>query len=311
MLNFHSHGKLLLLGEYLVLDGALALSCPTQKGQSLAVETVSETDQPLLSWQSFDPNGRWFEGTFQQTSFHPITSTNAEVAQRLSALLQAVRTFNPAFWRNGESLAVKTTLDFPRNWGLGSSSTLIHAVAQWAKVDPMDLFFAWANGSGYDVAQAGTAHSITYRLQNKQADWQEVAFHPSFTEQLFFVYLNEKQNSSQQVHGYQALKKQANLPALTQAISKLTEQALKTTSLMDFEEILREHEQILAGLLQQPPVQQRLFSDYTKGVVKSLGAWGGDFVLATGDLEATDYFRQKGYQTIVPWKEMIYPQKTG
>ena len=33
--SFFSHGKLLLTGEYLVLDGSKALAIPTQKGQEI------------------------------------------------------------------------------------------------------------------------------------------------------------------------------------------------------------------------------------------------------------------------------------
>ena len=37
---FYSHGKLLLTGEYLVLDGALALAVPCKLGQSLTVRSI-------------------------------------------------------------------------------------------------------------------------------------------------------------------------------------------------------------------------------------------------------------------------------
>ena len=42
-----------------------------------------------------------------------------------------------------------------------------------------------------------------------------------------------------------------------------------------------------------------------KGSVKSLGAWGGDFVLVTKRAGFEDYFKQKGYNIIVPFREMI------
>ena len=40
--TFYSNGKLLLTGEYLVIDGAKALAIPTQKGQSLSVKETEE-----------------------------------------------------------------------------------------------------------------------------------------------------------------------------------------------------------------------------------------------------------------------------
>ncbi len=48
--TFYSNGKLLLTGEYLVLDGAKALALPTKMGQNLQVVTH---DKPTISWKSF------------------------------------------------------------------------------------------------------------------------------------------------------------------------------------------------------------------------------------------------------------------
>ena len=37
MKEFHANGKLLLTGEYAVLDGAKAIGLPTKRGQSLQI----------------------------------------------------------------------------------------------------------------------------------------------------------------------------------------------------------------------------------------------------------------------------------
>ena len=51
MKSFYSNGKLLLTGEYAVLDGAKSLAIPVKYGQSLtAVETKTKT----ISWKSLD-----------------------------------------------------------------------------------------------------------------------------------------------------------------------------------------------------------------------------------------------------------------
>ncbi len=61
--NYHSNGKLLLTGEYAVLDGALALALPCQPGQSLS---VAEHQEAGLAWQSLDHNNAiWFETRFE------------------------------------------------------------------------------------------------------------------------------------------------------------------------------------------------------------------------------------------------------
>src|SRR5680860_249695 len=60
--SFYSNGKLLLTGEYAVLDGALSLAVPTRYGQSLSVEEIGSSQ---LQWKSWDKNRKiWFEGTF-------------------------------------------------------------------------------------------------------------------------------------------------------------------------------------------------------------------------------------------------------
>ena len=51
MQTFYSNGKLLITGEYVVLDGALSLALPTKFGQSLIIESIN--DQKLV-WKSFD-----------------------------------------------------------------------------------------------------------------------------------------------------------------------------------------------------------------------------------------------------------------
>ena len=55
--------------------------------------------------------------------------------------------------------------------------------------------------------------------------------------------------------------------------------------------------------MQNDTIKYKLFSDYP-GAIKSLGAWGGDFVLATRK-QAIDYFPLKGYKTIYSWDDMI------
>ena len=47
--TYQSNGKLLLTGEYVVLDGALSLAVPTKFGQSMHVENI---DQPKIIWKS-------------------------------------------------------------------------------------------------------------------------------------------------------------------------------------------------------------------------------------------------------------------
>ena len=145
MRNFYSNGKLLLTGEYFVLDGAKSLAVPTKFGQDLSVEKIKESQ---LIWGSFTHEGAcWFEAIFDLTKFRLVSCTfnsetegNAEViAETLLEILKEARSLNSNFLNSEHGYIVKTTLTFPRNWGLGSSSTLINSIASWAKVDPFKL----------------------------------------------------------------------------------------------------------------------------------------------------------------------------
>ena len=76
------------------------------------------------------------------------------------------------------------------------------------------------------------------------------------------------------------------------------------TRLSQFDKLIKKHEVILSEILGVPTVKERLFPDY-KGAIKSLGAWGGDFILATGNKTTPDYFKEKGYATVLPYSKMI------
>ena len=59
--TFYSNGKLLITGEYLVLDGAKAFALPTKFGQNLIIE---EAEGQIIHWKSVDSDGSiWFEDT--------------------------------------------------------------------------------------------------------------------------------------------------------------------------------------------------------------------------------------------------------
>jgi hypothetical protein len=51
-------------------------------------------------------------------------------------------------------------------------------------------------------------------------------------------------------------------------------------------------------------VKERFFPDF-KGVIKSLGAWGGDFALVVSKDNPSSYFKEKGFTTLLSYKEMI------
>ena len=77
-------------------------------------------------------------------------------------------------------------------------------------------------------------------------------------------------------------------------------------TLTEFNFLLKKHESIISKLIKTETVKQQLFPEYDKGEVKSLGAWGGDFVLVTvEDKLNLDYFKDRGYTTIFGFEEML------
>src|SRR5690606_27732669 len=150
--TFYSHGKLLLTGEYFILAGATGLALPTVFGQSLK---ISPSTDRLIRWKSFDENGKtWFESSFNPEDF---SSPNKDkVTATLSKILQEAKNLNPHFLVEEYGKNIETRLEFSRHWGLGSSSTLINNIAQWAEVDPFILLEKSFGGSGYDIAAAGS-----------------------------------------------------------------------------------------------------------------------------------------------------------
>lgn len=308
--TYRSNGKLLITGEYVVLDGAKALAIPTYYGQDLL---VSQNDTDALHWKSLDESGQiWFKGFFKTENDTVIKDTSTAlsmakdnaISDRLIQILNAVIELNPEFLEQLSGISITTNLDFNRQWGLGTSSTLINNIAQWAQVNPYSLLEKTFGGSGYDIACAQHDTPISYQIKNSSPQVELVDFNPTFSNQLYFVYLNQKQNSRSGIAKYKTLGK-VN-PKVIERLTQITEAFMSCDSLQLFQDLMVEHETLISSLIDQPPIQKRLFSDFN-GTIKSLGAWGGDFVLIASSEHPEAYFLEKGFDTIIPYTKMIKP----
>ena len=104
---FYGHGKLLITGEYFVLDGALALAVPTKFGQSLRVKELNSSDN-ILYWIALDNTGKpWLQLTFDKENFTCLDSSTVE-AKDLSIILNEARAQNPEFISNTKNLSAIT-----------------------------------------------------------------------------------------------------------------------------------------------------------------------------------------------------------
>lgn len=299
--TFYSNGKLLITGEYLVLDGAKALALPTKYGQYL---TVSSGENREIHWTSFDKDKSiWFQETI---SFSEIIkykkSENQSVKATLIEILHEAYLLNPKFLNSSKGYTISTNLTFPKFWGLGTSSTLINNIAHWLEINAFELLKNSFGGSGYDIACAQNDSPIFYQIIDGKPEVEIVNFNPAFSDNLYFVYLNQKQSSNSAIASY--YKKQNNLKNVFSKINNITIEISETTTLIKFQELLQLHETLMSDVLEIPIVKNSLFSDFN-GTVKSLGAWGGDFVLVVSNENPTAYFKAKGFETIIAYSDMI------
>lgn len=300
--SFYSNGKLLITGEYLVLDGALALALPTKFGQDLVVENASNHS---IVWKSFDSDGSiWYEDVISFDSIRAKTNDpNVEIRNTLINILHEALLLNPDFITKSSGYNVTTNLTFPRKWGLGTSSTLINNIAQWLQVDAFVLLQNSFGGSGYDIACAQSPGPITYQLKKEKATIKTIDFNPLFSKSLYFVYLNRKQNSKESIVAYRA-KKAIGIQNQISLVSKITEAIVHANNLSDFKDEVQKHEDLISQIIGLKPIGETLFPDFS-ATVKSLGGWGGDFILVVSKDDPTAYFQHKGFETIIPYHEMV------
>ena len=302
--EYHSHGKFLLTGEYLVLKGALALALPLKFGQSLEVEEL-DSNNNRLHWEAFRPEGKWFSVTLNPENLVNFSTNDPEKAMRLSKILQAVKQLNSKAFE-GNDLKFTTRLDFDPNWGLGSSSTLIANLAQWAKVNPYELLKLTFGGSGYDIACATAEQPIYYQLVGGKPQVESIDFQPSFADHLFFLYQGQKQSSSKEIKAFLEKANPADLQQDIESVSEISRAVPKCENLDEFGMLMQCHERIISHCIGQEPVQKR-FPDF-EGVLKSLGAWGGDFILAATEWtenQVREFFKKKGLEEVFGCKDIV------
>lgn len=303
MQTFRANGKLLLTGEYFVLDGAKALAVPTKKGQVL---NVSQTSTDFLHWQSLTVNGEvWFECKMDVRGFQTLETTDEEVSNRLILMLKNAQSQNPEFlMQNGWN--VSTQLEFPRDWGLGSSSTLVCLIAKWANANAFEILFNSMKGSGYDIACGMTDSPLLYQLVDGKPEVEAINYHPPFSEQLYFVHLGKKQNSREGIQRYRTKAKYQHIPL--SEISDLTKHLLTALNISYFNQIVKKHELLVAQTVELPRAKNLYFEDYNEGEIKSLGAWGGDFILVSSTetkINTISYFYEKGFSICIPYDDMV------
>ncbi|MDC3040510.1 GYDIA family GHMP kinase [Flavobacteriaceae bacterium] len=297
-MEVYSNGKVLLTGEYVILDGALSLAAPTKFGQHLKYQ---ENLSNLINWKSINFDGNiWFECLITSDTLKVKSTSSKKISNKLVEIINFIREYNPSFLKKCGS-DISTNLTFEKNLGLGSSSTLISNLSKISGVNPYTINNKIFKGSGYDIACAESISPILYKLDKDQKIINEVSFKPSFNEHIYFVYLNKKQNSISEIKKYNK-NKASN--SIINEISDITSEILVCNSIDRFNELIEAHELIISKLISKQTVKDHLFKDFD-GYIKSLGAWGGDMIMVTSQIDPSKYFTEKGYSTIFKFKELL------
>ena len=297
-MKFYSNGKILITGEYFVLNGALSLAIPTVYGQYLE---INDNDSNIINWTSYNKNKEiWFKCELDKNSLKVKNSSSKEISEIIKELIGYIREKESNFLKSNGSI-INTELTFDKNWGLGSSSTLINNLSKFSGVDPYELNTKFFNGSGYDIACADSTSSLLYRLNDNKKEIEKINFKPSFRDKLHFIYLNKKQNSLDEIKNF---REKINSKIGITEISDITKRIIICKDQIEFNSLIKEHEDIVSRLLSKEKIKDKLFNDFD-GEIKSLGAWGGDFILASAlDKNPTEYFKSKGFNTILKYNEL-------
>lgn len=294
-----SHGKLLLTSEYVVLDGALALALPTKWGQEFFVSEHFD-GQSLVQWTALHQSKSWLNAIIDYRNGKIVSTNISESAAFILKVLMRVQELSSNVLTGDISYSITTDLQFPANFGLGSSSTLMNNLAQWASIDAFELNETCLGGSGYDIAVAQAQSAILYQNQPERIVLK-IDFNPSFKNDLIFIHLNQKQNSREGINLYRSKEKSAYL---LEEFSNITKQVLDVQNLEEFSELMSLHENKLSDFLGIETVKEKYF-ETCPTFVKSLGAWGGDFVMSSKFLGYEDYFSGNGFSNVFDYQDLI------
>ncbi len=315
---FKSNGKFLLTGEYLVLKGATALALPLKKGQSLDVE-ILDSNEGLVHWDAFYKSTansqqpiacrHWFSAVLDKTDLSIKSTDDKEKAERLSDILSKAKALNENIFTETHDYRFSTLLDFDPQWGLGSSSTLINNIAEWAEINPYKLLDQTFKGSGYDIACAKSNHPIFFRVMHDDPNAisqniEAANFDPSFKDNLYFVYHGHKQSSAKEIKAF--LSKDKNYDNEIKSISEISKILPNIDTLSDFCYFIKVHEEITAACLEQRRLK-KYFNDF-EGEIKSLGAWGGDFFLVATEWDeekVKKYFDSKDLNIVFRYQDIV------
>lgn len=295
-----AQGKLLISGEYLVLDGAKAIAFPLKYGQSLKCSETS--DAAVLHWQSFEEEELWLDLKLNKKTLEIVEVSDIERAGGVIKIIKEAQLLN----KNAPALPdhMEVRSNFPFISGFGSSSTLIALMAHFFKVDVFQLSDATFGGSGYDVACAFHEGPLLYQNKKTEKVIQAVDLSDDITQYMFFVHSGQKMNSRNAIAHYRSQNEEV-IASAVQEINTLSEQLLKASTFEELNNFGMASEKLLQGILKQASWND-VFPD-CPFTLKALGAWGGDYFMAIAHNkeEVKNYFKKKNLNQILCYQELI------
>jgi len=294
-----SPGKLMLTSEYFAMDGALVLAVPTKLGQEFSFKEKND-EKSFVFWEAYHQNKLWLKAVIDYQNWQILETNIPSSAEFILKTLKNVQSLSTIKFKNNFTYHLTTNLQFPADYGLGSSSTLMNNLAEWAEIDPFHLNKISLGGSGYDIAVAKEKSAVLFQSV-PEIKYEKVNFDPSFKKELIFIHLNQKQDSREGINLY---KSKIKSQKLVDEFSNLTRNILLCNELKNFSELMLIHEQRISDFLEIPTVKERFFADCPT-FIKSLGAWGGDFVMSSKFEGFKDYFWGKGFRTIFEYSDLI------
>jgi hypothetical protein len=296
MNSIFSAGKIILMGEYAVLHGSDALCLPLATGQNLSAKP---SDENLIQWKWKYRQHILADFSLFCDSLESNQPSTGDF-RWARALIELIRQHNPYFLTTGTILEFENF--FPPEWGLGSSSATISSLCRMAGVDPYIINAAHTGGSGADIAATTAPGWFLYRKTNNSPLVWPLPFDYPHAGNSFFIYTGKKQATQSHVkeisHSIQAEDidwKLTNAPLYRFLCCSTVPEAMKCIS---------DHEQIIGNAIQMEAVGNR-FDDFP-GRIKSLGAWGGDYLLAVTQQDEAfvrNYFHQRELNTVFNWHE--------
>jgi mevalonate kinase len=302
--TYRSNGKLMLTGEYLALQGATTFAVPLVFGQELHIEGVSHS---LVYWRTLFKEKIIFHAVFETEHFNVMETSDTEKSNWIKSVFLAIRDQKDDFLQDSGAEAT-ATIDLPMNYGWGSSSSFITNLCKWADVNPFWVNMKVGGGSGYDIACANADQPILFHNIGNLPEFEVVDYNPDYLQNMWFVFQENKMNTANAIRGFRS--RLIDKDVITR-ITEISKEWAKADSLDTIMKLVTEHEELMSKCLKKKSISKQ-YADFD-GVVKSLGAWGGDFMLAVSPMsgaEVISYFEGKGRPTMFNWLEIVKNKST-